>query len=51
MRTELITIETDTTPLDGAYYEPDHGATAGEAAVLENRIGWSGGSGQEMRAA
>src|ERR1051325_5116012 len=29
MRPELITIETDTTPLDGAYYEPDGGATAG----------------------
>jgi len=29
MRTELVTIETDTTPLDGAYYEPDGGATAG----------------------
>jgi pimeloyl-ACP methyl ester carboxylesterase len=25
MRTELITIETDTTPLDGAYYQPDDG--------------------------
>jgi pimeloyl-ACP methyl ester carboxylesterase len=29
MRTELVTLETDTTPLDGAYYEPDGGATAG----------------------
>src|SRR4051812_7067460 len=26
MRTELITIETDTTPLDGAYYELDQRA-------------------------
>ena len=32
MRTELITIATDTTPLDGAFHEPDGGATAG--AVL-----------------
>jgi len=29
MRTELVTIETDTTPLDGAFHEPDGGATAG----------------------
>ena len=32
MRTELVSIPTDTTPLDGAFYEPDGGATAG--AVL-----------------
>jgi len=32
MRTELISIPTDTTPLDGAFHEPDGGATAG--AVL-----------------
>ncbi len=32
MRTELITVPTATTPLDGAFYEPDGGATAG--AVL-----------------
>ncbi len=32
MRTELISIFTDTTPLDGAFHEPDGGATAG--AVL-----------------
>lgn len=32
MRTELISIPTDTIPLDGAFYEPDGGATAG--AVL-----------------
>ena len=32
MRTELINIPTATTPLDGAFYEPDGGATAG--AVL-----------------
>ncbi len=32
MHTELISIATDTTPLDGAFYEPDGGATAG--AVL-----------------
>jgi pimeloyl-ACP methyl ester carboxylesterase len=32
MRTELISISTDTTPLDGAFHEPDGGAAAG--AVL-----------------
>ena len=32
MRTELISIPTDTTPLDGAFHEPDGGAIAG--AVL-----------------
>ena len=32
MRTELVTIPTDARPLDGAFYEPDGGATAG--AVL-----------------
>jgi pimeloyl-ACP methyl ester carboxylesterase len=31
MRTELVSILTDTVPLDGAYYEPDGGATAGAA--------------------
>ena len=29
MRTELTSIPTDTLPLDGAFYEPDGGATAG----------------------
>ncbi|MGB0630628.1 MAG: alpha/beta hydrolase [Alphaproteobacteria bacterium] len=29
MRTELISIETDTHPLDGAWYEPESGVTAG----------------------
>ncbi|MEK9646536.1 MAG: alpha/beta hydrolase [Alphaproteobacteria bacterium] len=29
MRTELISIDTDTLPLDGAWHEPDGGATAG----------------------
>jgi hypothetical protein len=29
MRTELVSIPTDTLPLDGAFYEPDGGATAG----------------------
>jgi pimeloyl-ACP methyl ester carboxylesterase len=29
MRTELVTIETETLPLDGAFYHPDGGATAG----------------------
>ena len=32
MRTELVSIVTDTDPLDGAYYEPDGGAITG--AVL-----------------
>jgi pimeloyl-ACP methyl ester carboxylesterase len=32
MRTELVSIATDTQPLDGAFYEPDGGVTAG--AVL-----------------
>lgn len=32
MRTELVSIPTDSLPLDGAYYEPDGGASAG--AVL-----------------
>ena len=32
MHTELVTIETDTLAFDGAFYEPDGGATAG--AVL-----------------
>jgi pimeloyl-ACP methyl ester carboxylesterase len=32
MRLELVSIPTDTTPLDGIYYEPDAGPTAG--AVL-----------------
>jgi pimeloyl-ACP methyl ester carboxylesterase len=32
VRTELVSIATDTHPLDGAFYEPDGGATAG--AVL-----------------
>lgn len=31
MRTELVSIPTDTIPLDGAYYEPDGGAQAGAA--------------------
>src|SRR4051812_5367451 len=29
MRTELVTIQTDTVPLDGAFYQPDGAATAG----------------------
>ena len=29
MRTELVSIPTDTLPLDGAFYEPDGGAAAG----------------------
>ena len=34
MRTELVTILTDTLPLDGAYYEPEEGATAGGAVLF-----------------
>src|SRR5579862_7085294 len=29
MRTELVSIPTDTLPLDGAFYEPEGGARAG----------------------
>jgi hypothetical protein len=34
MRTELVTISTDTLPLDGAFCEPDGGATAGAVLLL-----------------
>lgn len=34
MRTELITIATASTPLDGAYYEPEGGASAGAALLF-----------------
>jgi pimeloyl-ACP methyl ester carboxylesterase len=34
MKTELITIETSTTPLDGAYYEPDDGPIQGSVLLL-----------------
>ena len=34
MRTELISIATDTYPLDGLYYEPEGGATAGAALFM-----------------
>jgi hypothetical protein len=34
MRTERVTIPTDTLPLDGAFYEPDGGATAGAVLLL-----------------
>jgi len=34
MRTTLVTLSTDTTPLDGAYYEPDGGRPAGAALLL-----------------
>jgi pimeloyl-ACP methyl ester carboxylesterase len=34
MRLELVSIETDTEPLAGLYYEPDGGATAGAALVM-----------------
>ncbi|HSD53958.1 MAG TPA: alpha/beta hydrolase [Burkholderiales bacterium] len=34
MRTTLVTIPTDTTPLDGAFYEPEGCATAGAALLF-----------------
>jgi len=34
MRTQLVSIPGDTTPLDGAFYEPDSGATAGAALLF-----------------
>jgi len=34
MRIELVSIATDTAPLDGLYYEPDAGATAGAALLF-----------------
>jgi pimeloyl-ACP methyl ester carboxylesterase len=34
MRTELVTIPTDTLPLDGAFYEPAGGATAGSVLLF-----------------
>jgi hypothetical protein len=36
MHTELISIETDTLPLDGAFHRPDGEATAG-AVLLFHR--------------
>jgi pimeloyl-ACP methyl ester carboxylesterase len=34
LMTELVSIPTDTQPLDGAYYEPEVGATAGAALLF-----------------
>ncbi len=34
MRTELITIATDTAPIDGAYYTPDSGGTSGGVLLM-----------------
>ena len=34
MRTELISIATDTTPLDGAFHQPEGGASAGAALIM-----------------
>jgi pimeloyl-ACP methyl ester carboxylesterase len=34
MRTSLVSIPTDTLPLDGAFYEPEGGATAGAALIF-----------------
>jgi len=36
MRTQLVSIPTDTVPLDGTFYEPENGATAG-AVLLFHR--------------
>jgi len=38
MRTELVTIPTDGVPLDGAYYEPDGGATAGAVILFHGNM-------------
>lgn len=38
MRTELVTIPTDGIPLDGAYYEPDGGATAGAIILFHGNM-------------
>ncbi|MDQ4061016.1 MAG: hypothetical protein M3145_07935, partial [Pseudomonadota bacterium] len=34
MRLELVSIETDTEPLDGLFYEPAGGATAGAVLIM-----------------
>src|SRR5919204_59941 len=34
MRTELISIETDTLPLDGAFHQPEGGSTAGTVLLF-----------------
>ena len=34
MRTELVSIPTDTVPLDGAYYRPESGAAAGAVLLM-----------------
>ncbi|HEX2215946.1 MAG TPA: alpha/beta fold hydrolase [Xanthobacteraceae bacterium] len=34
MRLELVSIETDTDPLDGAFYEPEGGASAGAMLIM-----------------
>ncbi|MBX6425388.1 MAG: alpha/beta fold hydrolase [Variibacter sp.] len=34
MRLELVSIETDTLPLDGAYYEPEDGARNGAVLIM-----------------
>src|SRR5437763_16654293 len=45
MRTELVTIGTDTTPLDGAFYEPDDGAKAGGVLLFHgNTMNFYGGA-------
>lgn len=45
MRTELITIDTPTTPLDGAFYTPEHGAIAGSVLLFHgNRMSFLWGA-------
>lgn len=34
MRTQLVSIPTDTIPLEGVYYEPDGGAATGAALLF-----------------
>lgn len=39
MNTELISIETDTAPLDGAYYEPTSGTKRGAVMLMHGNVG------------
>lgn len=39
MRTELVSIATDTAPLDGAYYEPDDGPSRGGVLLMHGNVG------------
>ncbi len=45
MRTELISVDTDTTPLDGAFYTPDPGPIAGSVLLFHgNRMSFLWGA-------